>query len=104
MAMYWPEQGVAFDIIDDPLADHVPQGEGWNVVYATLDELQHFESYDAVMKHLAHELGIATPEYLAELDRYESRRRALFKMLYDNENMRNYVEWAHEVNEPIDAA
>lgn len=88
MALYWPEQRVALDIIDDPLAEHVPDGEGWTVVRVTCADLADFESYDRAMKHLLVLLGQATPEAMAELNLYEEKRRQVHDDLFNLDFLR----------------
>lgn len=83
MAMYWPDKRVAFDIIDDPSAEHVDPDEGWTVVTTTMEELSTFETCEQAFLRVAYALGVDTPEYLAELDLYEDRRRQLYNDLHD---------------------
>lgn len=75
MAMYWPQQKVVLDIVDDPLAQHVDEREldGWNIMRVTLEELHSLEG----MRRIGDELCIAlgqeppekTPEWLAANER-----------------------------------
>lgn len=75
MALYWPEQKVALDIIDDPLAEHVDEAmlDGWWVLYVTRDQVNSLEGMrqigDALCVLLGQEPPEKTPEWLAANER-----------------------------------
>jgi hypothetical protein len=79
MALYWPKKNVAFDIVDNPRTDHVPQNENWQIVCASTEELESFDSFEKTMLRLAHALGLDTPDYLAELERHSEQRRKIYE-------------------------
>lgn len=100
MALVWPDQKVAMVIVDDPLADPFEGDDSWTVVNVTLDEVADFESFDKIMKHVAHLLGADEQSgYFDELDLYEDKRRQLHDELYNSDYMRSYTAWAHSLTD-----
>lgn len=80
MALYWPEQGVALEIVDDPLAkpfDRVAH-PGVRVIQTTCDEIADFGRFNLLMLRVAHELGATPPPCTPEI---LARRRALHRTL-----------------------
>ena len=80
MALYWPEQGVALEIVDDPLAEPFDRAAppGVRVIQTTCDELADFDRLSRLMARVARELGAAQPPCTPGLP---ARRRALHEML-----------------------
>lgn len=80
MALYWPEQGVALEIVDDPLAESFDRAAhpGVRVIQTTCDELADFDRLSRLMARVARELGAAQPPCTPGLP---ARRRALHEML-----------------------
>lgn len=80
MALYWPEQGVALEIVDDPLAEPFDRAAhpGVRVIQITCDELADFDRLSRLMARVARELGAAQPPCTPGLP---ARRRALHEML-----------------------
>lgn len=80
MALYWPEQGVALEIVDDPLAEPFDRAAhpGVRVIQTTCDELADFARLSRLMARVARELGAAQPPCTPGLP---ARRRALHEML-----------------------
>ncbi len=80
MALYWPEQGVALEIVDDPQAEPFDRAAhpGVRVIQTTCDELADFDRLSRLMARVARELGAAQPPCTPGLP---ARRRALHEML-----------------------
>ncbi len=80
MAHLWPEQGVALEIVDDPLAEPFDRAAhpGVRVIQTTCDELADFDRLSRLMARVARELGAAQPPCTPGLP---ARRRALHEML-----------------------
>lgn len=80
MALYWPEQGVALEIVDDPLAEPFDRAAhpGVRVIQTTCDELADFDRLSRLMARVARELDAAQPPCTPGLP---ARRRALHEML-----------------------
>lgn len=80
MALYWPEQGVALEIVDDPLAEPFDRAAhpGVRVIQTMCDELADFDRLSRLMARVARELGAAQPPCTPGLP---ARRRALHEML-----------------------
>ena len=70
MALYWPEQKVALQIDDDPLALPYDGPDDWTVIHTTVDQVADFDSFIAVTDKPAHtetaikELGITYPQII----------------------------------------
>ena len=79
MALYWHDQKVVLDIVDDPLGEHVNESrmEGWKIIRTTREEISSVEG----MRRLGDELALAlgqepsekTPEWLAGNERLASQ-------------------------------
>ena len=68
MAIYWPEQRVALDIIDDPYAQHVDKilfGD-WDILELTCAEIHDFEGMHTALDTLCLMLGQEPPEKTPE--------------------------------------
>ena len=80
MALYWPDQKVALDIVDDPHAQHVDEAllHDWRIVKTTIKEVRSLEGMRRIGDILGEALGQRpiekTPEWLAA-------NEALFKKL-----------------------
>ena len=57
MALYWPEQKVALQIDDDPLALPYDGPDDWTVIHTTVDQVADFDSFIAVTDNLTEALG-----------------------------------------------
>ena len=68
MAMYWPEQKVALDIVDDPFAEHVDESQlvGWTIVKTTVAESRSLEGMRRLGDSLCVALGQEPPEKTSE--------------------------------------
>jgi len=85
MAMYWPDQKVAMDIIDDPLAQHVDESklDGWTILKVTCAEVNSLEGMrrigDTLCVLLGQEPPEKTPEWLAANERrFYTLRNSIF--------------------------
>ena len=71
MALYWPDQKVALEIIDDPLAEPIDQEmcKGWSVLRVTCKQMDDLDQFRDVQDQLADLLGSPrvkrTPKWLA---------------------------------------
>lgn len=61
MALYWPEEKVAIDIIDDPNRHPFEGDDDYTVLRITCAEIRDYEAFDRIMRHLAHLLGKEVP-------------------------------------------
>lgn len=77
MALYWPDQKVALDIVDDPYRNPFEGDESYTVLRVTCAELCDFDSYCKVMEHLCELLGKDMPD----MPGWEDKSRALHALL-----------------------
>lgn len=77
MALYWPEQKVALDIVDDPYRNPFNGDESYTVLKVTCAELCDFDSYCKVMERLCELLGKDMPD----MPGWEDKSRALHALL-----------------------
>lgn len=83
MALYWPEQKVALDIVDDPCAQHVDESllPGWKVVRTTVAEVDSLEGTRRIGDTLCSLMGVdppeKTPEWLAGNEKLFNETRLL---------------------------
>ena len=69
MAMFWPEQRVALDIVDDKLAEHIYPGDlpsDWKVLCVTKAQVNSLEGMRAIGDALCMMLGVNPPEKTPE--------------------------------------
>ena len=69
MAMYWPEQKVALDIVDDPYAEHVSLNDlpaDWKLLEVTIAQLRDLEGMRQIGDNLCELLGVEPPEKTPE--------------------------------------
>ena len=69
MALFWPEQKVALDIVDDVLAEHIAPGDlpaDWNVLRATMAQTSTLEGMRELGDTLCMMLGVEPPEKTPE--------------------------------------
>ena len=53
MAMLWPKQKVALEVVDGPSVTRVTSGhEGWTIVRATSKELEDYEASRQIMAQI----------------------------------------------------
>lgn len=78
MALYWPDQKVALDIIDDPYRRPFEGDDSYTVIRVTSEELCNFESYKAVMEHLCTLLNKEMPT----MPGWEEKSRELHELLF----------------------
>ena len=66
--MYWPEQKVAMDIVDDPYAQHIDESQlrGWSVLRVTVAQMSNLEEWRQAMDTLCQMLGQEPPEKTPE--------------------------------------
>ena len=89
MAMYWPDQKVALDIIDDPLAEHVDLAmlDSWDVLFTTVGEISSLEGMrrvgDALCLLLGQEPPEKTPEWLEANERLFNELNEVIPGLHD---------------------
>ena len=75
MAMYWHEQKVALDIVDDPFAEHVDESlpDDWRVLRVTCAQVSSLEGSRQIGDTLRTMMGMEpiakTPEWLAANER-----------------------------------
>lgn len=72
MALYWPKEKVALDIVDDPYRRPFEGDDSYTVLRVTCADLCNYDSYRKVMDHLCELLGKETPSMPGwELDHQE---------------------------------
>ena len=75
MALFWHDQKVALDIVDDPLARHIdePLPDGWRVLHTTCAQVSSLEGSRQIGDALREMMGMEpiekTPEWLAANER-----------------------------------
>lgn len=64
MALYWPEQKLALEIIDDPEASPVREdlGPDWRVKYVTVSQVMDAENMMELGDEIAEMLGAPRPK------------------------------------------
>ena len=78
MALYWPEQKVALEIVDDPLARPVDRARArdWDIVSITMADVGSAERMREVGDELCRLMGTEppekTPEWIAANNRLHS--------------------------------
>lgn len=78
MALYWPEQHVALDIIDDPARRPFEGDESYTVLRVTCADLEDYDSYYKIMTRLCALLGREMPE----APEWEQGNRALHDAMF----------------------
>ena len=69
VAMFWPEQKVALDIVDDVLAEHIAPDDlpaDWNVLRVTMAQTSTLEGLRELGGTLCMMLGVEPPEKTPE--------------------------------------
>lgn len=61
MALYWPEQKVALDIIDDPCRHPFEGDDDYTVIRVTIADIKNYETFTKISRHLAELLGKEVP-------------------------------------------
>ena len=97
MALYWPDQKVALDIIDDPYRHPFEGDESYTVLRVTCEELCNFNSYQGIMERLCELLGKEMPT----MPGWEQKSRELHELLY-SETMADLEECAYDPFAPED--
>ena len=76
MALYWKDEKVALDIVDDELVQHIEEGElpsDWKVIRVTKEQVSSLDGSRQVGDTLRAMLGMEpiekTPEWLEENER-----------------------------------
>ena len=77
MALYWPEQKVALDIVDDPHRNPFIGDDSYTVLRVTCAELSNYESFSKVSKKLCELLGTTYPQD----KEWRRKNKRLFEML-----------------------
>lgn len=79
MALYWPDEKVALDIVDDPYRRPFNGDESYTVLRVTSSDLCNYDSYRRVMKRLCELLGKETPN----MPGWEEKHHLLHDLLFD---------------------
>ena len=101
MALYWPKEKVALDIIDDPHRNPFEGDDDYTVLRVTCADLTNYDSFSKIARHLSHLLG---HDLTPSADWYESNK-ALHDMIFDSlsDNVDDYDypddEFSQEVPE-----
>ncbi len=77
MALYWPEEKVALDIVDDPYRRPFEGDESYTVLRVTTADLCDYDSYRKVMERLCDLLGREMPT----MPDWEEKNRALHALV-----------------------
>ena len=77
MALYWPEQKVALDIVDDPGRRPFEGDDSYTVLRVTCAELSNYESFDKIQHKLCELLGATYPTG----EEWKRRNHVLFDAL-----------------------
>ncbi len=79
MALYWPSKKVALDIVDNPGRRPFDGDESeWTVIRVTCAELEDYDSFQAIMTHIAELVGASIPNG----DAWDERNRTLHARLF----------------------
>ena len=78
MALYWPKQKVALDIVDDPHRSPFEGDDSYTVLRVTCADLCNYDSYRKVVGHLCELLGHDIPN----LPNWEEGHRELHDQLF----------------------
>ena len=81
MSLYWPDQGVAVDIVDDPASQPFDRESNPDVrvLELTCDQIRDPEAFDDFAETLAFALGEEPPE---RTDEWVERNRRLRQTLF----------------------
>lgn len=76
MALYWPNQHVALEVVDDPLAKPFDRATDPHatVVQTTVAEISNLSSLRKLARHLADLFGRHAPEDTPSLSRHRQNR------------------------------
>lgn len=77
MALYWPKEKVALDIVDDPYRSPFEGDDSYTVLRVTCADLCDYDSYRKVMERLCELLGKETPS----MPGWDLSNRELFETL-----------------------
>ena len=75
MALYWHDQKIALDIVDDPLATHIDETlpDDWRVLRVTCEQINSLEGSRQLGDTLREMMGMdpieKTPDWLAANER-----------------------------------
>lgn len=88
MALCWPEQKVALEIVDDPAIPPFDRDANpeYTVIEVSCAQLEDPEASDVLARTLAHHLGAKLPP---DNPRWHARRRSLHHELFGNSRMQN---------------
>ena len=89
MALYWPKEKVALDIVDDPQRNPFEGDDDYTVLRVTCADLADYESFSRIYQHLASLLGCRA----ASTKDARDANRALHTML---------VNWMSNTGEDLD--
>ena len=78
MALYWPKEKVALDIVDDPYRSPFEGDDSYTVLRVTCADLCDYDSYKKVMGHLCELLGHEIPS----MPNWEEGNRNLHDQLF----------------------
>lgn len=90
MALYWPEEKVALDIIDDPYRRPFEGDDTYTVLRVTYADLCDFDSYCKIMQRLCELLGKEVPQ----MPEWNDKAQLLHEALFSNS--------PEECNDPLD--
>lgn len=81
MALYWPEQKVALEIVDDPASQPVDRDAfpDFTVIEVTCAQIEDPVASHEIARSLAHHMGTELPPDNPE---WRARRRALHRTLF----------------------
>lgn len=77
MALYWPDEKVALDIVDDPARRPFEGDESYTVLRVTCADLCNYDSYHKIMARLCELLGREMPS----MPGWEDKNRELHELL-----------------------
>ena len=92
MALYWPDEKVALDIVDDPERNPFEGGDDYTVLRVTCAELMNYDSFCGIMRKLSDLLGNEIPTS----PEWRSRNKSLHHVLAGL--------MANEIDEMLDEA
>ena len=88
MALYWPKQKVALEIVDDPLAEPFDERlhPGWRVLKVTMAQVDDLEGSRAIGDKLCEMMGEKpvekTPEWLKKNEELHKMTSAWARQFY----------------------
>lgn len=90
MALYWPEEKVALDIVDDPYRTPFEGDDSYTVLRVTCADLCNYDSYSKVMKRLCELLGKEAPDMPGWEDANRTLHSTFFSQVGDAMDVPTY--------------